>query len=121
VKQAHKELLLKVASVVRQLKRERDFLVDELATAMHKESASTVAKDLVQRGIYSQEELDSAVEKVSKVKHLGALKEALAIVQPKKDLPIGTVEKTAEANGAVSDAERKMMEDPAIQHLLQYV
>jgi hypothetical protein len=122
VKQAHKDLLLKVAGIVRQTKRERDFVIDELAVHMHKESASTVAKDLVQRGVYTPEELDQTVEKVSKLKHLGSLKEALAIIQPKKDLPIGEVEKVASVGtrGEISDAERKLLEDPAIQFLMEH-
>ncbi len=123
MKQAHKDLLLKVAGIVRQQRVREEFLVNELATKMHKESASTVAKDLVKRGIYTQEELEAATDEVSKVAHLGSLKTALAIVQPqKKGLPIGEVEKVASvgAKGEVSDAERKMLDDPAIQYLLQH-
>lgn len=123
MKQAHKDLLLKVAGIVRQQRAREEYLVNELATKMHKESASTVAKDLVKRGIYSAEELDAATAEVSKVAHLESLKDALAIVQPeKKSLPIGEVEKVASigARGEVSAEERKMLEDPAIQYLLQH-
>lgn len=114
----HKQLLLKTATVIRQLKAERDWLVNELATKMHKESASKFANELVQRGICTREELDQMVEKISKIGNLGAVKQAVDIVQPRKDLPIGQVEKTASEMGSMSAAERKMLEDPAIQFLM---
>lgn len=114
----HKALLIKTAAVIRQLKRERDWLVDQLATRMHKESASKFAKELVDRGIFTQQELDEKVEKLSSLGNLKAVQAAVDIVQPKKDLPIGSVEtKTAGAEN-MSDADRRILEDPAIQYLM---
>ena len=112
-----KQLLLKTAAVIRQLKSERDWLVDQLATHMHKESASKFAKELVERGIFSQDEIDEKVEKISGLKDLKSVQAAVDIVhQPKTDLSIGSVEKVATAD--MSQADRRMTEDPAIQYLL---
>ena len=84
---------------------------------MHKDSASKFANELVTRGICTREELEGMVEKITKIGNLEAVKNAVEIVQPKKDLPIGSVEKVASRNSR----EAKMMEDPAIQYLMEHV
>jgi len=117
VKEQHKQLLIKTAQVIRQLKAERDYLINELATHMHKESASKFANELVEKGIFTQQELEEKVSEISKIGNLGAVKKALELVQPKKDLPIGSVEKVA----SVGSEEQKLLEDPAIAFLMEKV
>jgi hypothetical protein len=118
-KDAKKQILLKTAAkVIRQQRSREDYLVGELAGHMHKESASHVARDLVSKGIYTADELDQAVEKIAKLPNLSAVKAAMELVKPKKDLPIGQVEKVASSGQNMTDAERRMYEDPAIQFLM---
>ncbi len=122
MKEEHRKLLIKTAQVIRQLQREKNYLIEKLATKHHEEHASFIAKDLVKRGIHSQEELEELVAKVAKLKNLGAVKEAAELFSPGKDLPFGEVEKVASDNiGPASDRERKLLEDPAIQYLMGHV
>jgi polyhydroxyalkanoate synthesis regulator phasin len=115
-----KQVLVKSAQVMRQVKVERAFLIEEQAKSLHKESASNLAKELVNRGIYSDEDIAGLVEKVAQLNNLDAVKKAVELVQPtaKKALPIGTVEKSA-ASG--NSREAKLMEDPAIAFLMEHV
>lgn len=117
--ESQKTLLIKTATVIRQLKAERDYLVTELAKSMHKESASKLANDLVARGICTREELEGMVAKITKIGNLDAVKQAVEIVQPKKELPIGSVEKVASVKAG--SAEEKLMQDPAVQYLMSCV
>lgn len=122
MKEEHRKLLIKTAQVIRQLQREKSYLIEKLATKHHEEHASFIARDLVKRGIHSQEELEDLVSKVAKMKNLGAVKDAAELFAPSKDLPIGEVEKVASENlGPISDRERKLLEDPAIQYLMGHV
>ena len=111
-----KRALVKTAQILRQVKVERSFLINEQAKVLHKEAASRVVKELVDRGIYSNEDMAALIEKVSKLNNLDAVKQAAELVQPatKKALPIGTVEKAASGNSR----EANMMEDPAIAFLI---
>ena len=92
--EAANQVLLKTAQIIRQVKVERAYLINDKAETMHKEAASKVAGDLVKKGIYSDGELSALTEKVAKINNLDAFKQAVELVQPaKKGLPIGTVEK----------------------------
>lgn len=115
-----KQVLVKSAQIMRQVKVERAFLIDEQAKVLHKEAASKVAKELVDRGIYTETDIAGLVEKVAQLNNLEAVKKAVELVQPaaKKALPIGTVEKSAAPGNS---REAKMMEDPAIQFLMEHV
>lgn len=122
MKEEHRKLLIKTAQVIRQLQREKKYLVEKLATKHHEEHASSIARDLVKRGIHSQEELEDLVSKVAKLKNLGAVKDAADLFSPSKTLPFGEVEKVASENlGPISDRERKLLEDPAVQYLMGHV
>lgn len=119
VKDAQKQLLTKTAEVLRILKAQNNYLVDELASAMQKESVSKFARELVERGICSEKELTEMVEKMTKVGNLDAVRQALDIVQPKKGLPIGAVEKQGAVATVSSGGKRDIMEDPAVQFLME--
>lgn len=122
MKEEHRKLLIKTAQVIRQLQREKKYLVEKLATKHHEENASSIARDLIKRGIHTQEELEDLVSKIAKMNNLGAVKQATELVAPSTDLPIGEVAKVASENlGPISDRERKLMEDPAIQYLMGHV
>ena len=115
--ETHKKLLLKTAEIIRNQQKRETWLVQELAQHMHKESASKFANELVARGICTKEELDAMVEKISKIGNLEAVKKAVEIVQPKRELPIGQVEKVASVKGQGD----RFLEDPAIQYLMGFV
>lgn len=118
---AERELLAKAAWALRTLQAQKDYLVTELATRMHMDDAHKVAKDLVARGICEEKDVDLMTEKVAKLSHLGAMKEAVALVHtPKKELPIGTVEKSAATGGeSKGGANDWLKRDPAAQFLMQ--
>lgn len=122
MKEEHRKLLIKTAQVIRQFQREKKYLIEKLATKHHEENASSIARDLVKRGIHSQEELEDLVSKVAKMRNLGAVKDAAELFAPSQNLPIGEVEKVASDNlGPVNDRERKLLEDPAVQFLMGHV
>ena len=108
--------LLKTAAVVmRQLSKEPAFLVDELAGAMHTESASKLAGELVGRGVCTEKELEEVMAKLLKIGSLGSVRQALEIVQPKPPLAIGKAEKSA---SSADPSEKKLMDDPACAFLI---
>lgn len=115
-------LLEKTAWALRTLSVQKDYLVGELAGRMQHEDAAKVAQDLVKREIISQDDVAAMTEKVAKLKNLGSLKEAIELVhKPKKELPLGTVEKSAaqERGETETSAEIWLKKDPAAQFLLE--
>ena len=99
-----KTILTKTAHVLRQVKAQRSYLIDEVAQTEHTKAASALASELVRRGVYTEKDLGDLVQKVAKLNNLDAVKQAAELFQPaaKKELPIGTVEKAAAPGSALN-------------------
>lgn len=120
--QGLRNILAKTAQVLRTLSAQNEFLVNDLASRMQNDEAAKVAQDLVKREIITQDQVAEMTEKVAKLKSLDSVKEALEIVHRpvKKDLPLGTIEKSASRGGQNdSAAEAWIKKDPAAQYLLE--
>jgi hypothetical protein len=115
VNEKHQQLLKTAAKVIIAQQKQIDYMVEELAKANHAKSASKLASSLIAQGVGTQEEAAELAEKIAKIGNLSAVKQALELLpRPKKDLPIGSVEKVAEDK----TAEHKLMEDPAVEFLM---
>lgn len=112
-------LLEKSAQALRVTVKQRDYLIDELAERMQEKSASAFAKELVDRGIWTREELESKTAELMKIPNLGAVKQAVELLpRPAKAPSIGEVDKEAQA--AHSGMDKKYAEDPAVQFLMEH-
>ena len=111
----HQQLLKTAAKVITAQQTQIDWLTEELAKARHEKSASKLAGELIAQGVGTQEEAAELAVKIAKIGNLSAVKQALELLpKPKRDLPIGSVEKVAEEK----TAEHKLMEDPAVEFLM---
>jgi len=109
----------KSAQALRVTVRQRDYLIDELAERMQEKSASAFAKELVDRGIWTREELEAKTAELMKIPNLGAVKQAVDLLpKPAKAPSIGEVDKEAQA--IHSGMDKKYAEDPAVQFLIEH-
>jgi hypothetical protein len=107
--------LLKAASVIEKLGKEREQLIGMLASALHEKQARKLASEMVTKGFVQQDDLDKKAEELAKEDDLGMVKKALDLTQNGFDL--GKIEKKASVDGAESVEDL----DPMTAYLVDYI
>ncbi len=107
--------LLKAASVIEKLGKEREQLIEMLAVALQEKQARKLASEMVSKGFVQQDDLDKKAEELAKEDDLGMVKKALDLTQSGFDL--GKLEKKASVDG-VEGAEEL---DPMTAYLVDYI
>lgn len=95
-------MLVKAASVIEKLGKEREILIEQLAIAMHEKQAHSIAADMAEKGMVAHEDVEKKAAELAKESDLGVVKKAVDLAQ--RGFELGRVEKTASAEGE-SDEE----------------
>jgi hypothetical protein len=107
--------LLKAASVIEKLGKEREMLIDALAKAMHEKNAVKLAYEMAEKGLIAQEDLTKKAEELTKEEDLSVVKKAVDLSQ--RGFELGKLEKRASVDG-VQDGEEL---DPLTQCLVDHI
>lgn len=108
-------MLLKAAGTIEQLAKEREFLIDKLAEALHEKQASKIARDMGERGLIAPEDIEKKASELAKEDDLGIVRKAVDLAERGFDL--GKLEKRASVDG-VADGEEM---DPLTAYLADHV
>ncbi len=106
--------LLKAASLIEKLGKENDQLTDMLANALHEKHAIKIARDMAEKGLIANEDLDKKAQELAAEPDLGVVKKAVDLSQ--KGFDLGRLEKTASVEGQ-EDGDL----DPMTEYLKDYV
>lgn len=90
-------MLMKAASVIEQLGKEREMLIEQLATALHEKQAHKLASDMADKGLIAREDMQKKASELTKESDLGVVKKAIDLAEMGFDL--GKVEKRASVEG----------------------
>lgn len=96
-------VMLKAASLIEKLGKEREYLIDQLALVLHEKQAHSLASEMVKKGLVSEDDLDKKASELSKEADLGVVRRAVDLAQTGFDL--GKLEKKAEVEGAEGEEE----------------
>lgn len=107
-------VLMKAAGVIEQLGKEREILIDMVAQALHEKQASALARDMAQKGLIAQDELDKKAQELSKENDLGIVKKAIDLAQ--NGFELGKLEKRAAVEGDEAGSL-----DPMTDYLVNYI
>lgn len=108
-------MLLKAASAIEQLAKEREFLIDKLAEALHEKQASRIAHDMGERGLIAPEDVEKKAGELTKEADLSVVRKALDLAERGFDL--GKLEKRASVDGVAEGEEM----DPLTEYLANHV
>lgn len=108
-------MLLKAATVIEQLGKEREYLIDQLAVALHEKQAVKLAQEMGQRGLIAPEDVEKKAGELTKEADLSVVKKALDLAD--RGFELGKVEKRASVDG-VADGEEM---DPLTEYLANHV
>ena len=95
--------LMKAAALIEKLGKERDFLVDQLATALHEKGATSLARDMAAKGIIAPEDMDKKALELAKEPDLNIVKKAMDLTERGFDL--GKLEKRSSVEGLAPGEE----------------
>jgi hypothetical protein len=107
-------VMVKAASLIEKLGKERAFLIDELAATLHEKHASILAREMVDKGMLASEDMEKKAIELSKEPDLGMIKKAVDLAQGGFDL--GKIEKTSSVEG--SDGSEL---DPVTEYLVNFI
>lgn len=106
--------LTKAASLIEKLGKEREQLIEMLASALHEKHAMKLAREMAERGLIAAEDMDKKASELVNEPDLGIVKKAIDLSQ--KGFELGKVEKTASIEG-FENGEL----DPMTEYLAGYV
>ena len=107
-------MLVKAASVIEQLGKEREYLIGALAEALHEKQAHSLASEMAEKGLIAREELQKKASELAKESDLGVVKKAVDLAG--RGFDIGKVEKRASVEGH-EDGEL----DPMTEYLAGFI
>lgn len=96
-------VMMKAASVIEQLGKDREFLIDQVAALLHEKQAHKIASDMVEKGMIAPEEIEKKAAELSLEPDLGVIKKAVTMAQ--HGFELGRVEKTASSVEGMSEGE----------------
>jgi len=108
-------VLMKAASVIEKLGKEREYLISELAKAVQEKEAHRLAREMAEKGLIAQEDLDKKAAELSTEEDLGVVKKAVSMTE--KGFSMGKVEKTAGVEGQAEGEEL----DPLTAYLVDHI
>jgi hypothetical protein len=108
-------VMVKAASLIEKLGKEREFLVEQLALALHEKQAGTLAREMADKGMIAPEDLEKKASELAKEQDLGVVRKAVDLVQGGFDL--GKIEKKASVEGSGDGSEM----DPMTEYLVNFI
>lgn len=108
-----RQVLSKAADLIDRLSKDRENLISMLADSEHKKEAAILAKEMAEKGIIDQSDIDKKAEELSNERDLDTVKKAVSMVR--ENMGIGRPEENVKVAGLEGEL------DPMTEYLLQYV
>jgi hypothetical protein len=107
-------VLMKAAAVIEKLGKEREYLIDQLANAMHEKQAHTIAADMADKGMVAREDVEKKAAELALEPDLGIVKKAVDLSQ--RGFELGRLEKTAQLEDG-SEGEMDPLTEMLVNHI----